>query len=351
MRRSSANKAKQPDEHDKSLNHQPTFPPEDSRPEPASGDILQIYFREISRVALLTPKEETALARRIRRGDKNAREHMIKANLRLVVKIAREYEGFGLPLLDLINEGNIGLMKAVDRFKPEIGAKLSTYSSWWIRQAIRRALSNRSKLIRLPVHFVDRLTRIRKTEATLWDKLGREPENQEIADHLGLDAGKIQACRNATQALLSLNSPLGDDQTHTVAETVADENAVIASEQLVRQTDRQLLREVLATLKPREQEILKMRFGLNGDEPKRLEAVGKHFGVTRERIRQIQEQSLAKLREMIEKRNRVDWCIENGQRLNGLPHLKPAKAVKHKRCVRRQTKFKPAGSVRSRTTS
>ena len=187
--------------------------------ESQSGDTLQLYLREIGQVKLLTPKEELLLARRIRRGDKQAREHMIKANLRLVVKIAREYEGLGLPLLDLINEGNIGLMKGVERFDLNKGAKLSTYASLWIKQAIRRALSNQSKTIRLPVHVFDKMTHIRRAEVKLRETLDREPTDEEVADDLGLNARRIRQYRAASRAPVSLDSPISSEDPTTVSGT------------------------------------------------------------------------------------------------------------------------------------
>src|SRR5689334_15341902 len=176
------------------------------------GDSLQLYLREIGQVKLLTPEEEIALAKKIKRGDKHAREHMIKANLRLVVKIARDYENLGLPLLDLINEGNIGLMKGVERFDPKKGAKLSTYASWWIKQAIKRALANQSKTIRLPVHVVDKVAHIRRAEMKLREALDREPTDEEVASELGLDARRVRRYRQASKAPVSLDAPLGDDE-------------------------------------------------------------------------------------------------------------------------------------------
>ena len=267
------------------------------------GDTLQLYLREIGQVKLLTPEEELALARKIQRGDKKARERMITANLRLVVKIARDYEGLGLPLLDLINEGNIGLMKGVERFNPDKGAKLSTYASLWIKQAIRRALSNQSKTIRLPVHVVDRLAHIRKSEVRLRETLDREPTDEEVADDLGLDARRIRRYREASRAPVSLDSPVSSDNTTAISEIVADANAAAPFDGLVTDTDNALVKEVLATLDARESRILAMRFGLDNGRPKTLEQVGARLGVTRERIRQIQEQALQKLRVKIEKRD------------------------------------------------
>jgi len=271
--------------------------------ESLQGNTLQLYLREIGRVKLLTPKEEIMLARRIRRGDKRAREQMITANLRLVVKIARDYEGLGLPLLDLINEGNIGLMKGVQRFDPSKGAKLSTYASWWIKQAVRRALSNQSKTIRLPVHVVDKMTHIRKAEVKLRETLDREPTDEEVADDLGLNARRVRQYREASRAPVSLDSPVSTDDTTAISEIVADANAAAPFDEIVKHNDNQLVQEVLATLEARESRILAMRFGLDNGRPKTLEEVGERLGVTRERIRQIQEQALEKMRVKIENRD------------------------------------------------
>jgi RNA polymerase primary sigma factor len=273
-------------------------------PESLEGNTLQLYLREIGQVKLLTADEEIALARRVRRGDQQAREDMIKANLRLVVKIAKDYAGLGLPLLDLINEGNIGLMKGVERFDPNVGAKVSTYASWWIKQAIKRALANQSKTIRLPVHVVDKLAHIRKAEVKLRDSLDREPTDEEIAHDLGLDTRRIRRYRESSRAPVSLDAPLGSDgDSSLVSETVADANAAAPYDTLARHNDNELMQEVLATLDARESRILAMRFGLDDGRPKSLEEVGQEIGVTRERIRQIQEQALQKMRVKIEKRD------------------------------------------------
>jgi RNA polymerase primary sigma factor len=271
--------------------------------ESLQGDTLQLYLREIGQVNLLTPEEEITLARRIRRGDKKARERMITANLRLVVKIAREYEGLGLPLPDLINEGNIGLMKGVQRFDPGKGAKLSTYASLWIKQAIRRALSNQSKTIRLPVHVFARMTHIRRAEVKLRETLDREPTDEEVADNLGLNTRLIRQYREAARAPVSLDSPVSTDDSTAISEHVADANAAAPFDELVRNNDHELMREVLATLDARESRILAMRFGLDNGRPKTLEEVGARLGLTRERIRQIQEQALQKMRVKIENRD------------------------------------------------
>lgn len=267
-------------------------------------DALHLYLREIGRVKLLTPKEELALARRIKRGDKAAQEQMIKANLRLVVKIARDYEGLGVPLLDLINEGNLGLMKGVEKFDPDKGAKLSTYAAWWIKQNIRLALANQSKTIRLPVHVVDRLAHLRRAEVRLRETLGHEPSEEELAHELNLDARRVRRYRQASQAPLSLDAPIGDDDTNRISEVVADPNAAQPYDRLVRETDTELVREVLATLNPREGAILSLRFGLEDGTPRSLEEIGEHFDLTRERIRQIQELALKKLRDRMAQRDR-----------------------------------------------
>ena len=267
------------------------------------GDALQLYLREIGQVKLLTPKEEIALARRIKRGDKSAREQMIKANLRLVVKIAHDYDRLGLPLLDLINEGNIGLMKGVERFDPKKGAKLSTYASWWIKQGIKRALANQSKTIRLPVHVVDKVAHIRRAELKLREVLDRDPTDEEVADDLGLNPRRVRLYRQASRAPVSLDAPMGDDGTDHVSEVVSDPNAAAPFDRLVRENDTELVRDVLGTLKARERGILAMRFGLDGGGPKTLEEVGACFGVTRERIRQIQDEALKKLRARMEERD------------------------------------------------
>jgi RNA polymerase primary sigma factor len=262
---------------------------------------IKLYLREIGQVRLLTPQEEVQLAARIKKGDKKAREQMIKANLRLVVKIARDYEGIGLPLLDLISEGNIGLMKAVERFDPAKGGKLSTYGSWWIKQSIKRALANQSKTIRLPVHLVDKISRMRRTAMKLQEILGREPTDEELAEELGISALRVSQMRTAAIRPASLDAPIGDDESNNFAEVVQDENAYTPYEQLEDKTVTSMLRDLVKKLDPREATILGARFGLDGGSEKTLEDVGAKFGVTRERVRQIQNIALRKLRKMIEK--------------------------------------------------
>lgn len=289
---------------------------EEIRPEPApsestparerttyDGDTaIKLYLREVGQVKLLTPQEEIELAAKIKKGDKKAREHMIKANLRLVVKIAHDYDGLGLPLLDLINEGNIGLMKAVERFDPAKGGKLSTYGSWWIKQSIKRALANQSKTIRLPVHLVDKISKMRRTAMKLQEEFGREPTDEELAEELNTSASRVAAMRTAAIRPASLDAPISEDEdSNSYSEVVADENATSPYAQLEDKTVNSMLEEMVTKLDPREATILRYRFGLDGGNEKTLEEVGLKFGVTRERVRQIQNIALRKLRKMIEK--------------------------------------------------
>jgi RNA polymerase primary sigma factor len=266
--------------------------------------MLQLYLREIGQVKLLTPAEEVVLAKRIKKGDEAAREHMIKANLRLVVKIAREYENLGLPLLDLINEGNIGLMKGVERFDPRKGAKLSTYAAWWIKQAIKRALANQSKTIRLPVHVVDKVAHIRRAELKLKEVYDREPTDEELAETVGLKPHRVREYRQAAKAPVSLDAPLGhEDDSEAVAEVVADTRAEAPFANLVKDSDAALMKEAFVTLSPREQDILTLRFGLRDDTQRTLEEIGVRYGLTRERIRQIESEGLKKLRARMARRD------------------------------------------------
>jgi RNA polymerase primary sigma factor len=256
-------------------------------------------MREVGTVELLTPEEEIKLAAKVKRGNAAARERMIRANLRLVVKIAREYEGLGLPLLDLISEGNIGLMSAVERFDPAKGAKLSTYSSWWIKQAIRRALANQSKTIRLPVHIVDKIYHMRRITLKLQEVLGREPTDAELAAELKTTVKEVADMRASSIRPASLDAPLGDDETNRLADVVSDENAVSPYEHLEEKTVRKMLGDLVGRLPQREAAILRFRFGLDDGPERTLEEVGEEFGVTRERVRQLQNLALRKMRRMI----------------------------------------------------
>lgn len=257
---------------------------------------LRIYMQEIAKTELLTPEQEVELAERIKMGDKAARTHMIKANLRLVVKIAQDYSNYGVPLQDLISEGNIGLMKAVERFDPEKGGKLSTYAAWWIKQSIKRALANQSKTIRLPVHMVDKISRTRKIANSMAEELGREPTDEELSEELGISRTKLAMIKQASQKPASLDAPVFEGEATEYGELIGDEKAVDPSLALSSNDMHSNLDDLMDVLDEREQRIIDARFGLAGQKPKTLEEVGVEFGVTRERIRQLQNLALTKMR-------------------------------------------------------
>ena len=266
---------------------------------------IGLYLREISQVPLLTPAEEIKLAAQIKRGNKRAREQMIKANLRLVVKIANDFSTFGLPLLDLISEGNIGLMKAVERFDPKKGGKLSTYASWWIKQSIKRALANQSKTIRLPVHLVDKIGKIRRVAARMTEELGHEPTSEELADELGLAVAKVAHLKNVAVRPASLDARVNADDETPFGDLVSDEKAEDPFAALRDKDLRDEIVELLDILDSRERRIIAYRFGLEGGRERTLEEVGKKFGVTRERIRQLQNMALLKMRKALRKREEI----------------------------------------------
>ena len=269
-----------------------------------SDSSLRIYMREISKTDLLTPAEEVKLAARIKRGDKKAREHMIKANLRLVVKIAQDYSNYGLPLQDLISEGNIGLMKAVERFDPEKGGKLSTYAAWWIKQSIKRALANQSKTIRLPVHMVDKIAKLRRITGMLTEAYGREPTDEELCEETGIPMKKLSLLKRASQRPTSLDAPVGDEESSSYAEIIGDEHAVNPLDALSDKNMQGQLDDLYEVLDERESKIIDARFGIGGANPMTLEEVGREFGVTRERIRQLQNIALDKMRKSLRKREK-----------------------------------------------
>lgn len=266
-----------------------------------SDTSLRIYLNEIGKTDLLTPAQEVELAARIKKGDKDARTHMIKANLRLVVKIAQDYSNYGLSLQDLISEGNIGLMKAVERFDPELGGKLSTYASWWIKQSIKRALANQSKTIRLPIHMVDKISRMRRIANMLTEELGREPSDQELATELGIPRKKLALLKQASQRPASLNAPIQDGEAGEYGELISDEKMVDPAMNLETKNMHSEVDELFEQLDDREQRIIDARFGLTGAKPKTLEEIGVEFGVTRERIRQLQNSALTKMRKALTK--------------------------------------------------
>ena len=263
---------------------------------------LNRYLREIGRFPRLTPQQEIELAAKIKKGDAEARERMISSNLRLVVTIAHDYANLGLPLLDLISEGNIGLTKAVERFEPGKGAKLSTYAMWWIKQSIKRALANQSKTIRLPVHLVDKVAKVRRVSLQMSDELGREPTDDELGEEIGIAADKVARLRSVGIRPASLDAPIGDDDSTEFGEVIGDEDAQTPFELLRDESLRGEVDGLIAVLDSREKKIISQRFGLDGGKPKTLEDVSKGFGVTRERIRQLQNIALAKLRRALSKR-------------------------------------------------
>jgi RNA polymerase primary sigma factor len=263
---------------------------------------LNRYLREIGRIPLLTPEQEIELARKIQKGDAAARERMINSNLRLVVTIAHDYANLGLPLLDLISEGNIGLTKAVERFDPAKGAKLSTYAMWWIKQSIKRALANQSKIIRLPMHLADKIVKVRRVSMQMSDELGREPTEDELGEEIGIASEKVARLKSLGIRPASLDAPIGDDDSTEFGAIVGDEEAQTPFEFLRDKNLRGEVDGLIAQLNSREKKIISQRFGLDGGKPKTLEDVGKNLGVTRERIRQLQNIALAKLRRALSKK-------------------------------------------------
>jgi len=274
--------------------------------EAADPDIVfRLYAREIGRLRLLEPHEEAELAQRIREGDAAARETMIKANLRLVVKIARDFDGYGLALLDLISEGNIGLMRAVERYDPAKGAKLSTYASFYIKQAMRRAIADHGRLIRLPVYAQEKLMDISRAETRLRELFGRAPTDEEISGEIRLPAVKVRRLRTAALPPTSLDAPQDEGADHTAAEMVADENAHAPDEDLRQEDTAGLVLELMQNLPPRELQIIRHRFGFEDGGEKTLEEIGREMGLTRERIRQLQNSALRKLRTRMTARESV----------------------------------------------
>jgi RNA polymerase primary sigma factor len=261
-----------------------------------STDALQLFLKDIGKVDLLTAPQEIELAKRIERGDHVAKQNMVEANLRLVVSIAKRYRNQGLPFLDLIQEGTIGLVRAAEKFDYRKGFKFSTYATWWIRQAVARALADKSRTIRMPVHVVEKLNKIVRSERKLRGELGREPTPREIARDLDLGFEEVDQIRRSAQLPISLEKPVGDDEESEFGHFITDENVLLPDEAAEQALRKDALRKVLDSLSPREQRILEMRYGLDGEQPRTLDEVGRAFNVTRERIRQIENQCLKKLR-------------------------------------------------------
>jgi RNA polymerase primary sigma factor len=261
-----------------------------------STDALQLFLKDIGKVDLLTAAQEVELAKRIERGDHGAKQEMVEANLRLVVSIAKRYRNQGLPFLDLIQEGTIGLVRAAEKFDYRKGFKFSTYATWWIRQAVARALADKARTIRMPVHVVEKLNKIARSERKLRAELGREPSAAEIGRDLELEVDEVEQIRRSAQAPVSLEKPVGDEEESEFGHFLTDEASPLPDEAAELTMRKEVLRKVLSTLSPRERSVLELRYGLDGKAPRTLDEVGRTFNVTRERIRQIENQSLKKLR-------------------------------------------------------
>ena len=263
-------------------------------------DSLQLFLKDIGKVRLLTAQEEVDLAKRIERGDLDAKQKMVESNLRLVVSIAKNYRNQGLPFLDLIQEGTLGLVRAAEKFDYRKGFKFSTYATWWIRQAIARALADKARTIRIPVHVVEKLNKIGRAERKLVTELGREPTAEEIADVTGIDPEEVDSIKRSAQAPVSLEKPVGDEEESEFGQFIADERAESPYERAAEILTKEALREALENLSYRERRVLELRYGLGGEHPRTLDEVGRTFNVTRERIRQIENQSLKKLQSLAE---------------------------------------------------
>jgi RNA polymerase primary sigma factor len=265
-----------------------------------SLDCLRLYLRSIGTVDLLTKDQEVDLAKRIERGDMLAKRHMVEANLRLVVSIAKSYLGRGLSFLDLIQEGSLGLIRAVEKFDYRRGYKFSTYATWWIRQAVTRSLADKSRTIRIPVHMVEKLNRVVHVERSLVQRLGREPEPHEIGAELGWTGRDVREILRVSQMPISLEKPVGDEEDSELGDFVADDQCESPFEMASDNLQREDVQRALAALPSRDREVLELRYGLNGRKPMTLEQVGNTFGVTRERIRQIENNTLKRLKAMPE---------------------------------------------------
>jgi RNA polymerase primary sigma factor len=271
----------------------------DLKPE-GTADSLQLFLKGIRKVRLLTAQEEVELAKRIWRGDLAAKQKMVESNLRLVVSIAKNYRNQGLPFLDLIQEGTLGLVRAAEKFDYRKGFKFSTYATWWIRQAVARALADKARTIRIPVHIVEKLNKIGRAERSLVTALGREPTTEEIADLVGIDPEEVDSIKHSAQAPISLEKPVGEDEASEFGQFIADEQAESPYERAVEILTNEALRDALENLSYRERRVLELRYGLGSEHPRTLAEVGRTFNVTRERIRQIEHQSLKKLQNLAE---------------------------------------------------
>jgi RNA polymerase primary sigma factor len=273
-----------------------------------ADDSVRLYLREIGKIPLLNAEEELALAQRVVAGEKEAKDQMAEANLRLVVSIAKRYVGRGLDLLDLIEEGNTGLLRAVEKFDPDKGFKFSTYATWWIRQAITRAIADQARTIRIPVHMVETINKLLRTQRRLTQDLNREPSNEEIAKEMEIDVAKVEHIMKIKQDISSLDASIRDDEEESVlADFIEDEDTQTPEESATGQLLKEQVKDMLSALTEREQKILKLRFGLEDGKQHTLEEVGQEFSVTRERIRQIEAKALAKLRKHKDARKLHDY--------------------------------------------
>ena len=302
-------------EQHKSLPQEQTPPPEDEKAPPKldltvepSLDSLRLYLREIGKVPLLTADQEVTLAKRIERGDLAAKTHMIEANLRLVVSIAKGYLGRGLSFLDLIQEGSLGLIRAVEKFDYRKGYKFSTYATWWIRQAVTRAIADKARTIRIPVHMVEKLNKVVHIERQLVQRLGREPRPEEIAEELEMETAEVREILRMAQLPISLEKPIGEEEESSLGDFVPDEQAESPFDTASTSLRREDIELALSSLPERERKVIELRFGLKGEQPCTLEEVGRAFGVTRERIRQIENNTLKKLESLPEAQGLKD-CV------------------------------------------
>ena len=276
--------------------------PTSAQPDAAevSTDSLQLFLKDIGKVSLLTAAQEVELSKRIERGDHRAKQQMVEANLRLVVSIAKNYRNQGLPFLDLIQEGTIGLVRAAEKFDYRKGFKFSTYATWWIRQAVARALADKARTIRMPVHVVEKLNKIDRIERKLLAELGHDPTAEEIALELEIDREEVEQIRRSAQAPISLEKPVGDEEESEFGHFLADQGAAAPDEAAETTLRKETLKRILCALSPRERRVLELRYGLDGQHPRTLDEVGRTFHVTRERVRQIENQSLKKLQALAE---------------------------------------------------
>ena len=279
----------------------------------ALDDPVRMYLKEIGRVNLLTAKEEVELAKEMEAGSEEARHHLTEANLRLVVSVAKKYLNRGLSFLDLIQEGNLGLMRAVEKFDYKRGFKFSTYATWWIRQAITRAIADQARTIRIPVHMVDTLNQLARVSRALLEQLGREPSEEELAYGMGITVDKVQELKKISQQPVSLESPIGEEEDSHLGDFVEDKAAIAPLEAASEAMFRNEVEDILATLRPRERRVVQLRFGLVDDEPRTLEEVGRRMGLTRERIRQIEATALRKLRHPSRSKVLRDYTEDRGE--------------------------------------